>query len=125
MATIKYDIKQEIMRFLQREDQMNLAATTIEMVETYGGAFGGQQHERWLQMRQDLIQSWMDGYLGSHAKLTTWKELDAWADEANVPVTLIINNFGHLCKDGYGRKPSKNSVIMMAQQIWTRKGRRM
>ena len=117
MATIKSDVKQAIIHFWQRENQMNVADPTIAAVEAKGGFFGGKQHKAWLAFKQNLIQHWIDDYLGYYSRLTTWEELDSWAEEAKLPVTLIINNFGHLCKDGYGRKPSKGSVIMMAQEI--------
>ena len=118
-------MEKEIIRFYQREGLMHAVKNAITAVESNGGMFGGRQHEQWLQMKQALIQCWMDDYLGSYARLTTWRELDSWAEESNIPLTMIINSFRHLCRDSYGSKPSKSSVMMYANQVWMMEGRRM
>ena len=124
MSTIKYAVKQEITRFHKREvqeDYNKALANSIAKVEANGGIFGGKQHKYWIKIKAATIQKWMDDYLGSYARFTTWQELDSWADETNIPVSLIINCFGRLCRDSYGGKPNKNSVMIYASQVWMSK----
>ena len=132
MAKIKDDVKKEIIRWLRREELMNLTESAIEIVKSKGGWFGGRQYEEWLQVKQNFIQRLIDDNLGSYAKFTTSQELERWAEEEQLPVRLIVNCFGTLCRDSfagkpnpfgdsfqrnYVGKPSKSSVIEYASQV--------